>query len=82
VTPTSVSIQVLKHTADGSLTLISGDRLCSSARAGATNDWGSQSPTPPPGEKVKFYTQLWGDITIVDANKAVINGEITIIARK
>lgn len=75
VTPKSISIQILARNVDGNLTLAGRDSPYS------TPYWArKESPMPPPNEKIVFYIPLSQKVSIIDAQKAVIDGEISVIA--
>lgn len=75
-TPTIIRIQILKRTANGGLTLV-GDVDTQHYHENA-----SISPIPPPNENGKFSIALWDNITITDSAKAIIDGEINVVAQK
>jgi hypothetical protein len=68
IKPVSITMQILSHTPDGSLTLVCESSLI------------SISKLPPLGEHVTLNASLLGNIVIIDAAKGIIDGEINIIA--
>ena len=85
--PTSMEIQVLTRTKAGDLILV-GDSSPysnphSAANLGVITYWGdtiSLSPMLPPGERMNFYIALSENITILDGNQGIIDGEIIVVA--
>lgn len=90
LTPKSINLQIMTRRSDGNFNLAYGG-LPLSSETYAMNVSGFQGSTgygtyttqcimPPPKEKVQFFVPLWQSITIMDAEHATINGEITIVA--
>ncbi len=75
ITPKSIIIQILKRTYDSGFTLAASSEALSSPEVN-----GVRITMPPPGEHVVFYIPLYESVIIKDAQKAIIDGEITILA--